>query len=106
MNIIILVDHFFTVKQVLEYLISISSRADNTYEVDPSRLRPIDADLQVPDLTKFLGKVDGSLLSMPIKPCQILWSIGVKGTFLWQLFSEIIMLICRTPFRLSFMEGT
>ena len=47
-----------TVKQVLEYLISISSRADITYEVDPSRLRPIDADLQVPDLTKFLGKVD------------------------------------------------
>ena len=47
-----------TVKQVLEYLISISSRADITYEVDPGRLRPIDADLQVPDLTKFLGKVD------------------------------------------------
>ena len=26
------------------------------YEVDPSRLRPIDADLQIPDMSKFQEK--------------------------------------------------
>jgi GDPmannose 4,6-dehydratase len=46
-----------TVKEVLEYLISISPRSDISYQVDPDRLRPIDADLQIPDLTKFRSKV-------------------------------------------------
>lgn len=42
-----------TVREMLEYLISISTRDDITIEVDKDRLRPIDADLQVPDTTKF-----------------------------------------------------
>ena len=37
----------------LDYLISLSTRKDVTIEVDPARLRPIDADLQIPDTNKF-----------------------------------------------------
>jgi len=43
-----------TVGEMLDYLISISSYKDNIkVETDSDRLRPIDADLQVPDTTKF-----------------------------------------------------
>jgi GDP-mannose 4,6-dehydratase len=42
-----------TIRQMLDYLLSLSSRKDIRVEVDPSRLRPIDADLQVPDASKF-----------------------------------------------------
>ena len=42
-----------TICQMLDYLLSISSRKDIRVEVDPQRLRPIDADLQVPDISKF-----------------------------------------------------
>ena len=42
-----------TISQMLDYLLSISSRKDIRVEVDSLRLRPIDADLQVPDVTKF-----------------------------------------------------
>ncbi|MCM8813386.1 MAG: GDP-mannose 4,6-dehydratase [Candidatus Omnitrophica bacterium] len=42
-----------TVGQMLEYLLSRSSRRDIRIEVDPERLRPIDADLQVPCTDKF-----------------------------------------------------
>ena len=42
-----------TIRQMLDYLISISSRKDIRVKVDPKRLRPIDADLQVPDISKF-----------------------------------------------------
>ena len=45
--------HTCTVGEMLDYLISISTRSDITVEVDPNRLRPIDADLQIPDTTKF-----------------------------------------------------
>ena len=38
---------------MLDYLLSLSSRKDIRVEVDPQRLRPIDADLQVPDTSKF-----------------------------------------------------
>ena len=38
---------------MLEQLISLSTRDDITVEIDPERLRPIDADLQVPDTNKF-----------------------------------------------------
>ncbi|SVA98613.1 uncharacterized protein METZ01_LOCUS151467, partial [marine metagenome] len=37
-----------TIRQMLDYLLSLSSRKDIRVEVDPQRLRPIDADLQVP----------------------------------------------------------
>lgn len=42
-----------TVGEMLKYLISISSRKDIKVETEDSRLRPLDADLQVPDTTKF-----------------------------------------------------
>lgn len=43
-----------TIEEVLNTLISMSSRANEIkVEVDPDRLRPIDADLQVPDTSKF-----------------------------------------------------
>ena len=46
--------HTCTIKQVLDTLISFSSRKkDIRIEVDPDRLRPIDADLQVPNTAKF-----------------------------------------------------
>jgi GDPmannose 4,6-dehydratase len=41
------------VGDILETLIGFSMRDDIRIEVDPERLRPIDADLQVPNTTKF-----------------------------------------------------
>jgi GDPmannose 4,6-dehydratase len=38
---------------MLETLLSYSTRKDIRVEMDPERLRPIDADLQVPDTRKF-----------------------------------------------------
>tara|TARA_R100000030_G_scaffold18556_1_gene12854 strand:+ start:15566 stop:16573 length:1008 start_codon:yes stop_codon:yes gene_type:complete len=42
-----------SVKDMLDYLMSLSTRKDIKVVIDPDRLRPIDADLQVPDTTKF-----------------------------------------------------
>lgn len=42
-----------TVRKMLDHLLSISTVKDIKIEIDPERLRPIDADLQVPDTTKF-----------------------------------------------------
>ena len=42
-----------TVREMLEHLISLSTLKDIHVEVEAARLRPIDADLQVPDTTKF-----------------------------------------------------
>lgn len=42
-----------TVREMLHKLISISGVEGIRVEVDPGRLRPIDADLQVPDISKF-----------------------------------------------------
>ena len=42
-----------SVRDMLAHLISLSSVTNIEVEVDPERLRPIDADLQVPDITKF-----------------------------------------------------
>jgi GDPmannose 4,6-dehydratase len=42
-----------TVGRMLEHLLSLSTRRDIRVEVDPERLRPVDADLQVPDTRKF-----------------------------------------------------
>lgn len=45
--------HTCTVGEMLETLIGLSTREGIKVEVDPNRLRPIDADLQVPDVSKF-----------------------------------------------------
>jgi GDP-mannose 4,6-dehydratase len=42
-----------TVGDMLQTLIGMSSRDDIRIETDPERLRPIDADLQIPDTSKF-----------------------------------------------------
>jgi GDPmannose 4,6-dehydratase len=41
------------IEDMLNYLISQSTRKDIKVEIDPDRLRPIDADLQVPNTQKF-----------------------------------------------------
>ncbi len=46
--------HQATVRQILDSLLALSPRKDEIrIEIDPARLRPIDADLQVPDTAKF-----------------------------------------------------
>jgi GDP-D-mannose dehydratase len=46
--------HSASMRQILETLISMSSCRDQIkVEIDPERLRPIDADLQVPNTAKF-----------------------------------------------------
>ena len=42
-----------SVREMLDHLISLSTVKDIQVVVDPERLRPIDADLQVPDTSKF-----------------------------------------------------
>jgi GDPmannose 4,6-dehydratase len=42
-----------TIQKMLETLLSYSTRKDIRVETDASRLRPIDADLQIPDIRKF-----------------------------------------------------
>lgn len=42
-----------SVKDMLKHLISISTHKNIEVQTDPERLRPIDADLQVPDTAKF-----------------------------------------------------
>jgi GDP-mannose 4,6-dehydratase len=42
-----------TVRDMLDHLLSLSTRTDIAVEVDAGRLRPVDADLQVPDTSKF-----------------------------------------------------
>ena len=44
-----------SVKEMLEHLLGLSTVKDIRAETDPERLRPIDADLQVPDTTKFMN---------------------------------------------------
>ena len=59
------------VGEVLKYLISISSiKSDLKIEIDKSRLRPIDADLQIPNTKKFQDHTK--------KLCQIFLIIGEK----------------------------
>ena len=42
-----------SIRDMLGHLLSLSTRKDIRVETDPERLRPVDADLQVPDTTKF-----------------------------------------------------
>ena len=45
---------------MLEKLLSFSTFSDIKVKTDPARLRPIDADLQVPDITKFTKHTGGA----------------------------------------------
>lgn len=44
-----------TINQMLDFLLENSDRKDIAVEIDPERLRPIDANLQVPDTNKFMN---------------------------------------------------
>ena len=46
-------DHSCTVGEMLNTLIGMSTVKNIKVETDPDRLRPIDADLQIPDTSKF-----------------------------------------------------
>ncbi len=43
-----------SVREMLEFLLSCSANKSIKVEIDPERLRPLDADLQVPDCSKFI----------------------------------------------------
>lgn len=45
--------HSCTVGEMLNHLISLSTSKNIKIEQDPARVRPIDADVQIPDITKF-----------------------------------------------------
>jgi GDPmannose 4,6-dehydratase len=45
--------HTCKVVDILEILLSMSTVKNISIKIDPARLRPIDADLQVPDTAKF-----------------------------------------------------
>lgn len=47
-----------TVRDMLDHLLSLSTRKDISVETEASRVRPLDADLQVPDTTKFRQHTD------------------------------------------------
>lgn len=55
-----------TVGEMLDYLLSLSTCRDIRTEIEKSRLRPLDADLQVPDTTKF-KKHTGWIPEVPFK---------------------------------------
>ena len=42
-----------SVRDILENLIAKSSKRSISHSIDPQRMRPIDADLQIPDTKKF-----------------------------------------------------
>ncbi|NGX56468.1 MAG: GDP-6-deoxy-D-mannose reductase [Candidatus Anoxychlamydiales bacterium] len=46
-------DYVCTIKEMLNSLLKMSTVRNIQVQVDPIRLRPIDADLQIPDITKF-----------------------------------------------------
>jgi GDPmannose 4,6-dehydratase len=45
--------HTCTIGEILNYLMSISTKNDFVIQQDPERMRPIDADLQIPNTQKF-----------------------------------------------------
>ena len=75
-----------TVGEILKYLLSISKVKNIRIITDKSRLRPIDADLQVPNTTKFL-KATGWKPKIPFKKTMLdllnYWRMKVeKNNFL------------------------
>ena len=52
--------------EVLGY--TLTGKSDIKVEIDPDRLRPIDADLQVPDTSKFRFNSNSAMPLIPIPP--------------------------------------
>jgi hypothetical protein len=55
-------------------------KADIKIEVDPDRLRPIDADLQIPNTAKFEAPPAGSRRFRTTRRCAIFWTIGASAS--------------------------
>ena len=74
--------HVCTVGEMLDTLISMSTVQKIDIEVDTERLRPIDADLQVPNITKF-SKHTGWKPEIPFKKTMldllVYWREQVKN---------------------------
>ena len=51
-------EHTCKVRDILNFLIGLSSIKDIKISEDPERVRPIDADLQIPDVKKFIAHTD------------------------------------------------
>ena len=70
-----------TVKDMLNYLLSISKVKDIRIKIDKSRIRPIDADLQIPNTNKF-SRVTGWKPNIPFEKTMLdllnYWRIKVK----------------------------
>ena len=49
-----------TVGEILKYLLKISKIKNTKIKIDKNRLRPIDADLQLPDTRKFKNTLGGN----------------------------------------------
>ncbi len=80
-------NHVCSVREMLEKLISLSRHKGIKIEIDPERLRPIDADLQVPDIKKFKAHT-GWEPTIPFETTMIdllnYWRerVAVQGAFL------------------------
>ncbi len=46
-------DHVCSIGEMLQFLVGLSTRTDISIEIEEARLRPLDADLQIPDTTRF-----------------------------------------------------
>lgn len=72
-----------TIEEMLNHLLSMSSIKNIKVEVDPSRLRPIDADLQVPNTNKFkshTGWEPQISFNKTMKDLLDYWRNRVKGS--------------------------
>lgn len=80
--------HTRTIQEMLDFLISISIRSNEIrIETDPERIRPLDADAQIPDTTKFTKHTGWEpLISFEKTMTDLLdyWreQVKQKGTFL------------------------
>ena len=79
--------HTTTIKELLDDLIDLSTLDEIKIETDPERLRPIDADLQVPDTSKFEKHTGWKPLipyEQTMKDLLNYWrdEIKIKGSFL------------------------
>ena len=76
-----------TIAEMLDFLISISTCKNITIETDPSRIRPLDADAQIPDTSKFTSHT-GWEPQIPFEKTMTdlldYWRemVEIKGTFL------------------------
>ena len=70
-----------SVREMLEFLLSCSTDKVITVEIDPERLRPLDADLQAPDCSKFMkhtGWKPGIPFEKTMKDLLDYWRLRVK----------------------------